>query len=128
MRQIKMMVAVIATAALMLSSIGYAKILGQAGSLEQGTPYFLGDSGLASYYKEGKTGSVSFYCELSGSDGAKALLYGGKNLAGNLSRVLSPGYNGPYHWNFYNLGNKGGNVKVRTIKGKNMTVMCKEYN
>ncbi|MBA3661670.1 MAG: hypothetical protein H0W64_08085 [Gammaproteobacteria bacterium] len=128
MREIKIITLGILAILTLSSSIYASNLRGQAGDLAQGQQYYIDkDNGIASYFRTGKSGKVSFYCNFS-SNGAKALLYPGKNFVGNMTGLLRDGYNGPYTWSLRNLHNEEGNVKVRLLTGSHAVVACKEVN
>lgn len=108
---------------LTLSMAARAFLLGQAGDIAAGNPYKITKSDIASYYKEGKSGSVTFRCNLYGEN-VNALLYAGKNYVGNIPAVLKPGSNGPYTWTLYDRGDTNGNIKVQLTKGNEAIVQC----
>jgi hypothetical protein len=103
-----------------------ASVLGQAGDIAAGASYELNAaSGIASYYKNGTSGKIRFDCNLNGTD-VKAMLYPGKNFAGNPAAILEAGMNGPYEWNLSDMGDDAGNIKVKLIKGDSAVVQCRQ--
>lgn len=124
---------IISTCALMLAipAVGMAAATySQAGDIAVGAPYFLTKGQMASYYRMGKEGFVTFACSLEGDGHLGATLYAGKNFVGNAPVALRNGYNGPYTWKLRNLGEDNGNIKVKLVVGKSANVQCKElgYN
>lgn len=108
------------------SNVIATTVLGQAGDIAVGAPYYLSKGHIASYYKEGKEGIVSFHCTLNGDGNLVASLYTGKNFNGNAPRRLVNGYNGPFTWKLRNLGEENGNIKVKLIVGNFATLQCQQ--
>lgn len=109
----------------LLSFAAYAKPAFQAGDIAEGQTWLLTPNGVASYYKDGTMGYVTFTCDLEG-DNAGALLYGAKNFQENAPATLSLGMNGPYTWALKDKGEANGNIKVQYLRGQNVTISCKE--
>lgn len=122
----------IVTAVSMLSLAAVAQAattLGQAGDIAEGKPFFLNkDSGIASYYKDGTSGAVTFTCTLwsDTDDNVAATLMGGKNFEFNPGDVLKKGDNGPYTWTLSDQGDTNGNIKIDLIRGEEAIVQCKQ--
>lgn len=116
----------IAIASIALSSPALADLYSQAGDIEVGKPYELTKGDTASYYKEGKSGSVTFNCTMQGDGSPMALVYPGKNFVGNVPHHLNTGDNGPYTWSFKMTKSDVGNIKVKLIKGKHAVIACKQ--
>lgn len=106
-----------------LSPAAQALLLGQAGDIADGKPYKITATEIASYYKDGKSGSVTFHCYLQGEN-VNALLYAGKNFVGNLPAFLEVGDNGPYTWYLYDRGDTNGNIKIQLTHGQEAIVQC----
>jgi len=105
-----------------------SQVFDQAGDIAEGLPYdFTQHNGsIASYYKMGTSGTVTFTCVLTGYD-PQATLYPGKNFSfENPSAVLESGMNGPYKWTLSDQHEDNGNIKVKLVKGKSVVVQCKE--
>ncbi len=127
MKKGKWLLVTAAVSVLSMASVTQAAILGQAGDIVVGKPYELNaTSGIASYYKDGNSGNVTFSCMLTG-DNAKALLYPGKNFNGNpIAMLEADTINGPYEWTLTDQGESSGNIKIQLVQGKTATVQCKE--
>lgn len=124
--KIKTFLPILISSFVMATSGFAADLYGQAGDIAQGQPYQLSKGDTASYYKEGKVGAISFNCKMEGEGSPIAVLYPGKNFAGNMPHHLNTGANGPYTWTFKRSNADVGNIKIKLIKGDSANVSCKE--
>lgn len=88
------------------------------------------DSGVASYYANGKSGQITFTCELkSDTKKVEALLTSGKNFDNkkNIGGFLFEGINGPYTWTLTDEKEDVGNIKIHYLLGSKVTVQCRGY-
>ncbi len=112
-----------------LTSAAYAAVLFQAGNIEEGNKWPISErSGVASYYADGKTGKVEFYCDLQGmGNNAYAMLRTGKNFDNKFNTpmtVLYQGVNGPFTWTLTDEKSDVGNIKVYFTSGLDVTIQC----
>jgi hypothetical protein len=121
-------------AVLMSTSVTYAnqnKVLFQAGSIEAGQQVTITPtSGVASYYQDGISGSVTFTCQLSSTTidkEVKAILVPGKNFSNPSNpsyTALAMGLNGPYTWSLTNTGEANGNIKIFLLSETPANLQC----
>ncbi len=106
-------------------SVAYAETPAnfQAGDIAAGQKWALSTE-IASYYKDGTSGTVKFTCDLEGSSDVKAILYPGKNFNGSPSAWLGLGMNGPYTWTLKDQGEVNGDIKIKLLRGSNATIQC----
>lgn len=94
--------------------------MGQAVEIER-------NGGPASYYKDGKTGNISFVCSLNSQEtNVVAMVVPGKNFNPEMPIIIKSGLNGPYEWALRDNGESNGNIKVSLIEGQKATVQCKQ--
>src|SRR5262245_4244005 len=105
-----------------------ASALFQAGNIFQGQIVSINkDSGLASYYADGKSGQIEFSCILTG-DAPEALLTPGKNFLNEYNPIAIPLNKDTnslkFIWTLTDKKEDNGNIKVRYLDGQNVTVQC----
>ena len=103
----------------------------QAGNIVEGKKWAIdAQSGMASYFADGKAGQVEFSCDLQGKneiDEPKALLRTGKNFTNEhnlFQTILSKGLNGPFIWTLTDTNADVGNIKIFYLSGEHVTVQC----
>jgi hypothetical protein len=125
---------------LFIATSANANLMFQAGNIEDGTRWSISESsGIASYFADGKSGTVEFVCRLEGDPAdkedehhcrggkLKAELVPGKNfnpVENAPVTFLHQGMNGPFRWALTNEGASSGNIKIFYRCGKSVTIQC----